>query len=692
MSLKTRIALLVVVMALGISSMAAYAFWSRDREHERNYRELVSASQAIAWNKLQQETAADLQDHLKQMLANPALPEALAHADMERLDTLVTPSLFADENFRVDWFDQRRALLRSSSRLLQQDPLVDFNWLSASLATADVRIGISHPSRDNYYLVVTQRFEINGQFGVLALGRNLKQLLHDMSYISGAKSFLVNLRGRAVAGTQAALLDGEQLSFTARMPRVQEVFDRQQRRWRLASLPLLGPDNRPIGTLLSAWDISEIYRQERREQFFLLTGLALVIAAMGLLVFVYLGRAMQPLNRSVDVLQALAHGDLRAAPDEDDQRLPAEAGAIARGVAALRGELLNLQVLRDERIRVRQQQERLIRRELRTLADGLDKDARQEILTALDSPSEDSATNDNTLARLAATLARMSGLVLAQQDKLVVLLNQLREAMQQQAALLSLRQELEIARTMQLSILPRQAPETEAVDVSTLMIPAKEVGGDFYDYFLVDHNRLAVVIADVSGKGIPAAFFMAISRTLLKSIAQFLFNPAEIVKQLNDQLCADNEQMMFVTLFFGIFDLDSGDFEFVNAGHNPPLLLRTGGEVEVLPHSQNPALAVMDGLSFRQGNLQIQHGETLLLYTDGITEAQNPAGELFGDERLLAWARQANLDGSNNVTNSLLSAVRAFESSAAQADDITCIALRRLASHRLAKPPCGETV
>lgn len=679
MSLKARIALLVVLMALAISVMMAYVFWSRDREQARHYRELVSQSQGMAWNKLQQETAAALHAYLRQMLEAPELASVWMNTDLAGLDALVPMSLRADESFRVDWFDRRRSLVRSSSSRLQQDPLVDFNWLNATLVTSGAHTGISHPSRQSYYLVVTQRFEVNGQYGVLALGRDLEPLLREMSRTGGGENFLVNLRGREVAGTQPAMLDADQFTLTARRTRVQEISDRQQRRWRLASLPLLGPDQRAIGTLLSAWDISEVYRSERRHHLILLAGLVTVIVTMGMLAFVYLGRAMQPLSRSIEVLQALAQGDLRAAPDDDDQRLPAEAGAIARGVAALRGELLNLQVLRDERIRVRQQQERLIRRELRTLADGLDKEARQEILTALDDTSGDANVGDNTLARLAATLARMSGLVLAQQDRLVVLLNQVREAMQQQAALASLRQELEIARTMQLSILPREAPETRAVEVATLMIPAKEVGGDFYDYFPVGHNRLGVVIADVSGKGIPAAFFMAISRTLLKSIAQFLSNPAEIVRQLNDQLCADNEQMMFVTTFFGILDLESGDFEFVNAGHNPPLLLRPGGDVLVLPHSQNPALAVMDGLLFRQGSLRMQDGDTLLLYTDGVTEAQNQAGELFGDARLLAWASQASLEGQADLTATLLSAVRAFEDGAAQADDITCVALRRTA-------------
>ncbi|WP_423455518.1 PP2C family protein-serine/threonine phosphatase [Ottowia sp. VDI28] len=415
-----------------------------------------------------------------------------------------------------------------------------------------------------------------------------------------------------------------------------------------------------------------------------LGGALAFLAASGWAVFAYLRRALRPLERSVQVLDRLASGDLRAMPDEDDQALPDEAGQIARSVAALRNEMFNLQMLRDERVRIHQQQERLIRRQLRQLADTLDEAARTEVLAALEPPAgAEQMRADNSLVQLAGILGRMSDLVTTQQHRLVSLLHKLREAMAQQATLISLQQELEIARTMQLSILPRSAPETRAATVSALMEPAKEVGGDFYDYFLMQDGRLALVVADVSGKGIPAAFFMAVSRTLLKNIAQFLQEPAGIIERLNKQLCAENEQMMFVTVFLGLLDLQTGRLDYVNAGHNPPLLLRADGAdgrhntVEIMPRGQNMALAVLDDAVFKQGRMQMHAGDTLLLYTDGVTEAADPQGAFFGEARLTELAAQYQ-PSDGDLSQALLEAVRHFEAGANQTDDITCVATRFL--------------
>jgi sigma-B regulation protein RsbU (phosphoserine phosphatase) len=404
-------------------------------------------------------------------------------------------------------------------------------------------------------------------------------------------------------------------------------------------------------------------------------------AALGAGLFVYLRRAFNPLERSVQVLNALSRGELNASLDEGDEALQDEAGQIARGVASLRLELLSLQMLRDERLRIRRQQERLIRTQLKLLADSLDDVSRLEILQALQTDVTPVVKPvdgpDNTLADLAKILGRMSGLVTTQQGRLVALLKELRAAMEQQALLVSLQQELEIARSMQLSILPRQAPSTEAVEVDALMVPAKEVGGDFYDYFLVGDQHLALVVADVSGKGIPAAFFMAISRTLLKNNATLLAEPAHIMARLNDQLCSENEQMMFVTVFFGLLELATGKLDYVNAGHNPPALRRADGTVSLLPSGQNTALAVIDGLDYVPGQLTLANGDLLLLYTDGVTEAANARDQLFGEARMLdiVQAHQPGQPSQTSLTQAVLQQIRVFEAGAAQADDITCVSV-----------------
>ncbi len=673
MPLRTRITALVMVAVLLLGLLLGAMGWQRDRDLTRRYQDVLLQTQSIAWNKLQSESSTALRAAMSAALAHPDLARAWKVQDRQALSEIIAPVIRLHPGWRADWYDARRELVQSSSSSLQQDTLVDTGWLQRALTEDQAATGFSQASREHYYLVAVQGFGPPNSRGVLAVGQDLSQMLPELAQTLSSQSFLINLRGREIAGTQAGLTAVEGLAQMVRHPRVDEVRGRDGLHWRTVAMPLAGPDARPIGALLSAWDTTVQRRADRQLEWLALGGALLMVAALGWSVFSYLRSALRPLQRSVGVLQALSQGDLRAAPDEDDQDLPDEAGQIARGVSALRGEMINLQMLRDERVRVRQQQERLIRRELRTLASSLDEQARAEVLSAL-RPAEDDGTggDDTALVELAAILGRMSGLVVTQQDRLVNLLNQLREAMVQQAALVSLRQELEIARTMQLSILPRTEPNTDAVEVSALMIPAKEVGGDFYDYFLLDGNRLALVVADVSGKGIPAAFFMAISRTLLKSIAQFLREPADIMERLNDRLCAENEQMMFVTAFLGVIDLDSGRLDFVNAGHNAPLLLRGNGQIEVLPQGQNVALAVMDELPFKQGALRLDVGDTLLLYTDGVTEAADDKGELFGEARLLELSR-AWRGPPRALPEAVLRAVRAFEAGGPQADDITIV-------------------
>lgn len=414
-------------------------------------------------------------------------------------------------------------------------------------------------------------------------------------------------------------------------------------------------------------------------------GLAL-LAALGWGLQACLRRLLGPLERALQVLSALSQGDLRAAPAPHDLALDHEAGQLARGLAALRHELLNLRTLRDDLHHDRQAREALIRDHLSSLAASLDDAPRADILGALDAlalgtragaaPAAD-GPGESELAGLSHILGRIAALLRHRQDRLEGVLHELQQALEQQAALAGLRQELDIARNMQQSILPRELPPLRGVEVTALMVPAREVGGDFYDYFMVDDDHVALAIADVSGKGIPAAFFMAISRTLLKSNALFLREPARVLARLNEQLCAENEHLMFVTVFFAVLDMRSGTLDFVNAGHNPPAVRDKDAAVRLLPCGQNPAVAVVPEVRFEPGRIRLQPGDTLLLYTDGITEANDLAGEPFGEGRLLDALRLHD-PACEDLPQALLRRVRAFEAGSAQADDITCVAVRYL--------------
>jgi phosphoserine phosphatase RsbU/P len=676
MPLKTRITLLVVLAVAALWLLFAAVLWQRNQELTRRHHDTLLQAQRIAWTKLQSDAAAALGEAGARALASPGWQAGWSRSDRSGLGALLEPALRDRGRWRTDLFDERRSLVYSSSTAVRQDPLIDAGWVARALAGSETIAGLTQVSRDRYYWVVARRFGEPGAQGVLAIGLDASALLPELSKALGGESYLLNLRGRQVAGT-ASLPLAHGVDFGLRQPLATELDASGTRRMLAILQPLAGHDARQVGALLTLHDVTAQRAADRRMNALVGVGALLFLAAVGFAVFAYLRHALRPLERSVRVLGTLAQGNLDPGLDEADEAQRDEAGAIARGVAALRQEMLNLQMLRDERTRIRQQQERLIRRQLKALAESLDEDSRAEILEALEPEMRTSVLRQsgNELAELASILGRMSGLVTTQQNRLVGLLKELRAAMEHQAALASLRQELEIARNMQLSILPRAAPATDAVQVAALMIPAKEIGGDFYDYFFVDDTHLALVVADVSGKGVPAAFFMAISRTLLKTNALFLRRPGEAIARLNDQLCAENEQMMFVTVFFGVLDLASGALVYVNAGHNPPIVRTAAGATQFLPKGRNTALAVMDGLPYAEGECRLQPGDTLLLYTDGVTEATNAQGGLFGEAALDAVLRDADRPTAD-WPPAVLQAVRAFEAGAAQADDITCVAVR----------------
>ncbi|MBN8998326.1 MAG: SpoIIE family protein phosphatase, partial [Rhizobiales bacterium] len=239
--------------------------------------------------------------------------------------------------------------------------------------------------------------------------------------------------------------------------------------------------------------------------------------------------------------------------------------------------------------------------------------------------------------------------------------------------------ELGAARSLQAAMLPQILPANPAFSGTAAMLPAREMGGDFYDFFALDDHRLGLVIADVSGKGVPAAFFMAISRTVLQSFARESGSPGECLARSNDVLCAQNPMELFVTAFYGILDAQTGLLTYANGGHNPPLAVRRGdGRVEEVPRTGGLALGVMAEVAYAERSVQLAPGDTLFLYTDGISEAMDPSGHEFTEERL-----KASLDGAASksvevVLSGVTGALSDFVGGAPQSDDITCLVIRYL--------------
>ena len=257
--------------------------------------------------------------------------------------------------------------------------------------------------------------------------------------------------------------------------------------------------------------------------------------------------------------------------------------------------------------------------------------------------------------------------------------------------------DLEIAKKIQHSALPSvfpPYPNRKDFSIFASMDAAKEVGGDFYDFYLLDENHLAFVVADVSGKGIPGAMFMMTSKTLIKSHAESGLAVNEVFTQVNAQLCQNNEAGMFVTAWMGILDLETGLIRYANAGHNPPVVRHKDGSYEYLKGRANFVLAGMEGVRYKEQQLQLQQGDEIYLYTDGVTEAHDINKKLFGEDRLLISLNETAGMTVDEICRKVKADVDAFQGEAEQFDDITmlCVRLNKVENKMLSVNPTMETV
>ena len=237
--------------------------------------------------------------------------------------------------------------------------------------------------------------------------------------------------------------------------------------------------------------------------------------------------------------------------------------------------------------------------------------------------------------------------------------------------------ELRIARDIQMGMIPKifpPFPERNEIDLYAILNPAKEVGGDLYD-FLMDGDKLYFVIGDVSGKGVPASLFMAVTRSLFRSVLVNAQTPATVMNSLNDSISENNESNMFVTLFIGALDLKTGLLQYCNAGHNPPVIVTPDGKCERLEVIPNISVGVMESFSYKEQSLTLSNASTLVLYTDGVTEAENINQELYSEERLLNTIRRSSKMQSREMVETIISDIEAFVGENEPSDDITLLVI-----------------
>ena len=272
----------------------------------------------------------------------------------------------------------------------------------------------------------------------------------------------------------------------------------------------------------------------------------------------------------------------------------------------------------------------------------------------------------NEIGQLARTVDAMEGQVLNYIDSITRITKEREQ----------IKAELHIASEIQLSMLPREFPVRKEFEIFATMTPAKEVGGDFYDFFMIDEDHIALVMADVSGKGVPAALFMAISKALIRTRSMMGGTPSEILADVNNQLCEGNEAELFVTVWLGILEISTGKVTAANAGHEYPAIYRKGKGYELFKTKHSPAVATMEGLKFWGSEFELNAGDALYIYTDGVAEATNSNDELYGTDRMIDALDSTEGMSAENILLTMKKSVDDFTGEAPQFDDITMLSLK----------------
>ncbi|MEQ8653971.1 MAG: SpoIIE family protein phosphatase [Kiloniellales bacterium] len=686
MLLRTRLTLYLSFAFLLVVASLVLVGLRRESLLESRLAALAIVGQEAVWDGLIAETVAEITDEGHRLIGEMERRTPPSNAEQLRnwFDTVQRSSSGMTTIIQVT--DTNGRLIYSSLGTIEQEPFLDAGSLDSVVETLRPVSGLQQTSPAGFMVLTALPLQSFGKpIGVLTLGRDVIESLHRFGYEIQASAFLLSLRGRLVEATSISQWEAVEPTVPPRDSSFSTAYGKG-RSYTVTGIPVRNAEGQVVGTLVSLRDSTEELDEIDQLGALILGAVGLFLILILTALYVYLRHAFRPLEGAISVLKALSSGNTDVTLEATGS---GEIGRIADTVAVFRANAMTLEQQRRHAERNRRRQERLIRQQLSRLAATLEgggkDDALDDMRSLLEEPSSGTrrssasleASEDEQLGLLTQVMRGMSSRITDQHRRLTQMVAELQEAIVTKTKLAGLQQELEIARRLQGSILPKSLPLRDGVEIAGFMEPALEVGGDFYDFFLVDEDRLGLVIADVSGKGIPAALFMAISRSLVKAGAQSLKEPGLAINRVNDVMADENDEMMFVTLFYGVLDLRSGRLDFVNAGHNQPYLRHSDGGVEPLGQIGDIPLAVMEGFEFAEDHIQLSSGDLLLLYTDGVTEAFNTADEAYGEARLeQALGGLAADADAEDVIKTVKQSVSLFIAEAPPSDDLTMLALK----------------
>jgi sigma-B regulation protein RsbU (phosphoserine phosphatase) len=253
--------------------------------------------------------------------------------------------------------------------------------------------------------------------------------------------------------------------------------------------------------------------------------------------------------------------------------------------------------------------------------------------------------------------------------------DELKEAQEQLIEKERMERELKVAAEIQMSILPDTLPLVEGYDFGGRILPARQVGGDFYDVFVLDTNKIGLLIGDVADKGVPSAIFMARAHALIIAEADSTMSPGEVLRHVNKHITRLEKSTQFVTALYGVLDINTGTFEYARAGHEPPLLLQADGTVHRLPHNPGMALGLWENIALDEYSLQLPKESMLMMFTDGMTDCRNPKGVPFGLEKIKTTLSGLSVATAQAACDQLFDTLMYYQSGAKQDDDVTLLAV-----------------
>ena len=696
MGIKTRIGVIVVAfMAVMIAGLVFAGFQREELLREQLDQTAIGGSRAL-WSKIVETGIQRMRELTPLVEQHAALRAALLENDRGSISTAAENVLArlrsTGDVTRLDLVALSREVLYSSAPAFEPTAAASEDALNAMIVGRRGDSGVAIDAERNVTLSVGVLLyaEDGTPLAVAIYATDIVQALSELKEDIGAEALIVNRRGRLMAGTDPQIWDAVSGSEWLRERAAQELRSEDDRVFSLAAFPLQADLGNLVAQVVTVRDVTAAYTEQRRVgsiTFLAIGGFLLVSLAA---VSYYLRRALSPLTDGVQVLDALSRGDTQATVEVSHRSANDELARIAEAVNTFRTQTLALRRHRRRALRRQRQQERFIRSEMTRLSTNLNEEERNDILqdlaeieapagVAADGQRETSAEDDNAgdLQVMGFAFQKMTDRVGRQQERLRTLVAELQEALRTQTAYMALQHDLQIATRVQRSFLPGEQLDTEGAHIHATMHTAKEVGGDFYDFFPLDEDRVGIVIGDVVGKGVPASLFMAVTRTVIRATARYVEDgPGKCLEMVNETLADASRSDVFVTVFYGIFDRRDGTLWYCNGGHNPPVLVAPG-RADLLPLTGGVALGMFDGLDFGDGRVVIPPQGKLFLYTDGVPESTNLEEEEFGYDRMRESLLTCADRSPSDTIETILRTVEAFAGEAPQFDDIAMLVLSR---------------